>query len=78
MTELTEAQEAALKRLWLRCPVWVRANDEQDLTSDSSQALGPVVTYEEFKARVQPGWDCIMIRWCGMWVGIEKDGYTHT
>lgn len=22
--------------------------------------------------------DCVMVQWNGMWLGIEKDGYTHT
>ena len=22
--------------------------------------------------------ECLMVRWCGMLVGIETDGYTHT
>jgi hypothetical protein len=21
---------------------------------------------------------CILVPWCGMWLGIENDGYTHT
>jgi hypothetical protein len=24
------------------------------------------------------GMDCILVPWCGMIVGIETDGYTHT
>lgn len=24
------------------------------------------------------GGDCVMLHWCGMWLGIEKDGYTHS
>lgn len=22
--------------------------------------------------------DCVMVKWQGMWLGIEKDGYSHT
>ena len=22
--------------------------------------------------------DCVMVPWCGMWLGIEPDGYTHS
>jgi hypothetical protein len=28
-----------------------------------------------------PGWldrPPIMVKWCGMWLGIEADGYTHS
>ena len=35
-------------------------------------------SYLQFRRTVQPGWDCIMVRWCGMWLGIEHDGYVHT
>jgi hypothetical protein len=21
---------------------------------------------------------CVMVNWCGMWIGIETDGYTHS
>lgn len=21
---------------------------------------------------------CVMVRWCGIWLGIEKDGHTHS
>ena len=35
-------------------------------------------TYKQFRKRVEPGLGCIMILWCGMWIGIEKDGYAHT
>jgi len=45
---------------------------------ESNQGL----TYREFRRTVEPGWDCIMVPWCGMWVGIEgagrHDGYAHT
>ena len=34
--------------------------------------------YRAFRRRVQPGWGCIMLQWCGMWLGIEPDGYTHS
>jgi hypothetical protein len=36
------------------------------------------MTYLAFRRTVQQGWDCIMVQWCGMWLGIETDGYTHS
>jgi hypothetical protein len=27
---------------------------------------------------VQFSFDCAMVHWCGMWLGIEQDGYTHS
>jgi hypothetical protein len=35
-------------------------------------------TYREIRAAVLPGSDCIMLQWAGMWLGIERDGYTHS
>lgn len=26
---------------------------------------------------VQHGHDCIILKWCGMWLGIEPDGYVQ-
>ena len=37
-------------------------------------------TWLDFLRRVQlgTGGDCIMVEWAGMWLGIERDGYTHS
>lgn len=35
-------------------------------------------SYREFRKRAVQGFDCIMMQWCGMWIGIELDGYTHS
>lgn len=42
------------------------------------QRDGQSMTYPAFRRTAQPGWDCIMVKWCGMWIGIEADGYTHS
>ncbi len=36
------------------------------------------LTYLEFRRTVSAGFDCVMVRWSGMWLGIEPDGYTHS
>jgi hypothetical protein len=36
------------------------------------------MTYREFRKTVQQGFDCLMVQWSGMWLGIESDGYTHS
>lgn len=38
----------------------------------------PQLTYRQFRRLVKPSYDCLMVPWCGMWLGIEKDGYTHS
>jgi predicted transcriptional regulator of viral defense system len=36
--------------------------------------------YRAFRrtARYDTLCDCVMLPWCGMWLGIERDGYTHS
>jgi transposase len=36
------------------------------------------MTYLQFRRTVQAGWDCVMVRWAGMYVGIEACGYAHS
>lgn len=36
------------------------------------------VSYRQFRRTVATGWNCVMVPWCGMWLGIEQDGYTHS
>ena len=38
------------------------------------------MTYLQFRRSVEPSIGCdgaIMVKWCGMWLGIETDGYSH-
>ena len=58
------------------------------LTPEQRCALGKIyyrhldtptnLTYREFRETVRLGSGCIMVPWCGMWLGIEPDGYTHS
>ena len=36
------------------------------------------MTYKQFRKTVLQGYDCLMVEWSGMWLGIEADGYTHS
>lgn len=63
MVKLTKEQRRALYVKW--CQI--------------GDSLRP--TYREFRKTVQPYYDgsgCVMVKWCGMWLGIETDGYTHS
>lgn len=64
---LNEKQEASLKEIFDRGP----AHD---------QTTGKVMTYADFRATVKPelGGAAVMVYWCGMWLGIEPDGYVHS
>ena len=64
MLKTTRAQREALRRVYLR---------------SAKPVYGVLpVAYREFRRTVQPGPGCIMVPYCGMWLGIEPDGYTHS
>lgn len=35
-------------------------------------------SYREFRKRAVYSFGVLMLPWCGMWLGIERDGYTHS
>ena len=63
MINLTKPQRKSLYRVYVRT-----------LKPTASRQL----TYREFRRAVQPAFDCAMINAYGMWLGIERDGYTHS
>lgn len=36
------------------------------------------LTYRRFRRTVFQTIDCVMVPWCGMYLGIERDGHTHS
>jgi hypothetical protein len=39
------------------------------------------LTYRQMRATARPTWgmdNAIVLPWCGMWLAIEQDGYTHS
>lgn len=87
MIVLTKAQRKALFRVFQRdFPSW-RTPFKRDAgpvcpqCGYSNMVRVPSIQWRRFRARVQPYCDntgCVMIQWKGMWLGIEKDGYTHS
>jgi hypothetical protein len=63
MVKLNRLQRESLYRVFLR-------------TNDGQENL--MLAYKKFRKTVQPGPGCVMVHWCGMWLGIEPDGYTHS
>ena len=64
MVRITKAQAISLKRKHIH----------GDL-----KAKG--ISFRDFRRTVQPtfGMDgAVVVQWCGMWLAIEKDGYTHS
>ena len=71
MVKTTKAQRAALKRVF----------DRQPIRSAGPEGGQRLLSYREFRASIQPSFGCdgaVMVRWAGMWLGIERDGYTHS
>jgi hypothetical protein len=67
MIHLTRAQRVAFKRVYMRI-------------LDAQKPSARPMRYRELRAKVQgyPGGDCVLVPFAGMWLGIEKDGYTHS
>jgi hypothetical protein len=66
---LTEKQQQAILRVYHR----------GDVTKDAQGNRYPKpLSISEFAEKIVSGHDCIMVPWQGMWLGIEKDGYTHS
>lgn len=62
MTRITKAQRGALLRAWERSHPGWQ-------------------TYRDFRKLVQPTLGCdgaVVVPWEGMWLCIERDGYTHS
>ena len=84
MQILTRAQRQALKRVFDRQALTLTTNINGKLTADRwenyapSWPARPKMTYRQFRRLVAPGYVCAMVPWCGMWLGIEQDGYTHS
>lgn len=72
MINLTKEQRKALARVYRRIVSEAR---ERRIGFD---LVTRVPTYRKFRKTVQPGPDCIMVPFAGMWLGIERDGYTHS
>jgi hypothetical protein len=65
MVYLTKQQRHALHKVHQRV---------LDAQAPSAKPL----PYRQFRRTVAPGPDCVMVRFAGMWLGIERDGYTHS
>lgn len=79
MIKTTRLQREALLRVFQReFPSWISPRSRKAINGRVVKV--PSILYRRFRATVHgfPGGDCIMVPWKGMWLGIEKDGYTHS
>jgi hypothetical protein len=67
MTKMNRAQREALFRVFCR--------QNPSAATNFKMWRG---AYVRFRRSVQGGSDCVMVKWCNMWLGIELDGYTHS
>jgi len=62
---------------WQHPNLNLKYGDHNEIIATYFPQVKPL-TYCQFRRTVQHGYDCLMVRWCGMWLGIEKDGYVHS
>ena len=77
--KLTREQRLSLVRIYNRVPL--RHVPTGGGRFEFKESLNPYfkpVSFLEFRRAVQSGYGCAMVQWCGMWIGIEFDGYSHT
>lgn len=76
MVKLTRPQRESLKRIYLRV---VNASMPEPVPGKATTFYVP--TYRELRRKVQPTLGCdgaVLVPFAGMWLGIERDGYTHS
>jgi hypothetical protein len=74
MPKLSRAQREALKRVYDRTPLTYTNDGFKSVVCRHERP----VSYLRFRRGVRAGWGCVMVHWCGMWLGIEPDGHTHS
>lgn len=86
MVKTTKAQRQALKRVFDRHVLDKQSNEYiLEVHRAYHSVLRPrpsfMRQYRAFRRTVQPTFccdDCILVPVSGMWLGIERDGYTHS
>jgi hypothetical protein len=74
---LNKAQQQALWKVFCRDHPY---HEFAGLKYDGWNLIRRQRAYRAFRRKVQFASfdDCAMVPWAGMWLGIEKDGYTHS
>lgn len=81
---ITKEQRKALKRVYDRCPLFLLWNGKTWMPTNAEGSNAhkrldqPDMTYRQFRKLAVHSFGCMMVPWCGMWLGIESDGYTHS
>lgn len=83
---ITKQQRVALKRVFDRCPLfllwngktWMPTNGSPDGANAHKRLDQPDLTYRAFRKLAVHSFGTLVVPWCGMWLAIEADGYTHS
>jgi hypothetical protein len=82
MIELTQAQITSLEQLWTRELATIAGNREFEIKRGETLPADWTTSYwankQEMFDSVQPGNNCVMIEWRGIWFEIEPDGHRHS
>lgn len=70
------ANDAGYHHVWIHGKVTPVYEDANNIVAD--YRLASRLTYRQFRKTILSGFDCLMVQWAGMWLGIEKDGYVHS
>ena len=79
MVTTTREQRRALKRIYDRTPLYPSIGKGPQTTPVRPHHRP--LSYHNFRKYVSPTFGCdgaITVPWCGMWLCIERDGYTHS
>lgn len=78
MVKTSKDQRRALKKIFDRSSLFKL---DPHTLSFPNRHFGKPMTYKDFRKEVMPTFgmdDAVVVPWCGMWLCIEKDGYTHS
>lgn len=70
--ECTQKQLDALYKIYMRGPL----NKSAHNATDDYEPIMPWGVFRDAAQLDREG--VLMVYWCGMWLGIEKDGHTHS
>jgi len=71
MPAITKPQAHALERAFSRAEPKPSEPDALRAWWSRFRAFRKTVVHASYDG-------CILVPWCGMWLGIERDGYSHT
>jgi len=84
MEILTRDQRKALKRVFDRSPLFILWDGETWMPTSAEgwnahkRLDQPDMTYRSFRKLAVSYHGTVIVPWCGMWLGIEADGYCHS